>query len=155
MLSENPGPSNRLPRIIVRFHASLLIFIALTGLTVASLGWHGWGPYQILTEQPLGYVGLYQAFLLMVVIATMAWIGSLRWDGRLWNALLMCAEMIPLSIAIIAAPVLVAEGEQSLLLASVAYHIPMIVLEIIALLWKAPWLARHSDAHAMRSSPSN
>jgi hypothetical protein len=130
MSSENPGLGNRLPRIIVRFHASWLIFIALLALTIASLGWHGWGPYQILAEQPWGYIGLYQAYLLMIVIATVAWIGSLRWDGRLWNALLLFAEMVPMSIILIAAPVLVALGQQGKALLSAMIHLPMITLVV-------------------------
>ena len=155
MSSENLGRGNRLPRIIVRFHASVLIFIALLALTMASLGWHGWGPFQILTKQPWGYIGLYQAYLLMVVIATIAWIGSLRWDGRLWNALLLFAEMVPMSIILIAASVFAATGQQDKVLLGTMIHIPLITLEIVALLWKAPRLARHRDAHDMHQFSSN
>ena len=91
----------------------------------------------------------------MVVIATMAWIGSLRWDGRLWNALLMFAEMVPMSIILIAASVFAATGQQDKVLLGTMIHIPLITLEIDALLWKAPWLARHRDAHDVRQFSSN
>ena len=155
MSSENPDLGNRLARIIVRFHASALILIALLALTMASIGWHGGGPFQILAAQPWGYIGLYQAYLLMVVIATISWVGSLRWGGRLWNALLLFAEMVPMSIILIAASVFAATGQQDKVLLGTMIHVPMITLEIVALLWKAPWLARHRNAPAGRQFSSN
>lgn len=155
MLSENRDHTQRLPRIIARFHASELIITALLALTMATLGRQGWGPFNILAAQPWGYIGLYQAYVLMLFIATIAWIGSLRWDTRLWNVLLMLAEMVPISILFIAAPVFAATGEQNTALLAMAIHIPMALLEGVALLWKAPWPVRHRNAHNVDRLPSN
>lgn len=155
MPTEKPARDTRVPRIIVRFHASALLIIAPLALIMASLGWHGSGPFGILAEQPWGYIGLYQAYLLMVLIALTAWIGSLRWDSRLWNALLMLAEMVPASIVLIATSVFTTTGEQDKAQLALMIHIPLITLEVVALLWKAPWLARFRHAPAARQLSSN
>jgi hypothetical protein len=150
MSTEKSDRGTRVSRIIVRFHASALLIIAPLALIVASLGWNGLGPYGILAKQPLGYIGLYQAYLLMVLIALTAWIGSLRWDSRLWNALLMVAEMVPATIVLIATPVFIATGEQDMAHLALMIHLPMMTLEGVALLWNIPQLTRFYHPSAVR-----
>jgi hypothetical protein len=87
---------------IVRIHASIMFVITVVAMAEATRGWRGSGPYRLLTHQPWGYVGLYQAYVLMFLIALVAFIASGRWPSRLWNAAMLCAHLAPLSVIVIA-----------------------------------------------------
>ena len=65
-----------LRKIVVRIDAVFLYIAAFTALINAYVGWQGSGPYELLSGQPWGYVGLHQAYLLMALIVTVALIGS-------------------------------------------------------------------------------
>jgi hypothetical protein len=127
------APGSRLRRTVARVHAAFLVVITIALVAIASAGWQGSGLYSVLADQPLGYVGLYQAYLLMFLIAVISWIGAGRWGGRMWNVLLMCAELVPLSIIFIAGDVLDAAGQQPL--APMIGHSVLASIEAFALLW--------------------
>jgi hypothetical protein len=136
MVSTVDITGDRLRRTVARIHAACLVAITITAVVSASVGWQGSGPFRILAAQPWGYIGLYQAYLLMLLIAVIAWVGANRWPGGAWNALLLGAELVPLSIIVIAADVFGATGEQAKAYIGLALHITFVALETFALLWR-------------------
>ncbi|WP_102142975.1 hypothetical protein [Mycobacterium hubeiense] len=127
-----------LRRRIVRIHARIMFVITVVATAVATVGWQDRGPYRVLADQPLGYMGLYQAYVLMFLIAVVAFIGAGRWPSRLWNASMLCAHLAPLSAILIGREVIAATDSERILYVSLAIHIPLICLETFALLWKLP-----------------
>jgi hypothetical protein len=107
----------------------------------STLGWKGRGPLDVLHSQPYGYVGLFQAYFLMFLLALVCLVGATRWPSRLWNGLLLVAHLAPLLIIVIANDVFVSTGGQRMAyIVALTVHIPLVLLETFALLWKAPFL---------------
>ena len=137
MTSTTQDPGSGLRTAVTRIHAICLFIITIATMTASTIGWQGHGPLRLLASQPLGYVGLYQAYLLMFLLALVAVIGATRWPSRLWNATLLAAHVGPLSIIVIANDVFVSTNSQSLAyLVALTIHIPLMLLEVFALLWK-------------------
>jgi hypothetical protein len=126
---------------VTRFHAVCLFVITVATTIASTLGWQGRGPLRILASQPFGYVGLFQAYFLMFLLALVCLIGATRWPSRVWNAALLAAHLAPLSIIVIANDVFVSAGSQRMAyVVALTIHVPFILLESFALLWKAPFL---------------
>src|SRR5436309_243413 len=141
MTSITRDPGSGLRTAVTRIHASCLFIITIATTTASTIGWQGHGPLRVLASQPFGYIGLYQAYLLMFLLALVSLIGATRWPSRMWNATLLAAHLAPVSIIIIAHNVFVATNtESTTYLSAFAIHVPLILLETFALLWKAPFL---------------
>jgi hypothetical protein len=141
MTSIARDPGSGLRTAVTRIHATCLFIITIATTTASTIGWQGHGPLRLLASQPFGYIGLYQAYLLMFLLALVSLIGGTKWPSRLWNATLLAAHLAPVSIIIIANDVFVSTNTQSTAyLAALTIHIPLILLEALALLWKAPFL---------------
>jgi hypothetical protein len=126
---------------VTRFHTVCLFVITVATTIASTLGWQGRGPLHILASQPFGYVGLFQAYFLMFLLALVCLIGATRWPSRVWNAALLAAHLAPLSIIVIANDVFVSAGSQRMAyVVALTIHVPFILLESFALLWKAPFL---------------
>ena len=126
---------------VTRVHAICLFVITIAATTGSTLGWKGRGPLNVLASQPFGYVGLFQAYFLMFLLALVCLIGATRWPSRLWNAALLVAHLAPLSIIVIANDVFVSTNSQRMAYTvALLVHVPLILLETFALLWKAPFL---------------
>jgi hypothetical protein len=139
LMTQDPGA--RLRTTVTRIHAVCLFIITIATTTASTIGWQGHGPLDLLASQPLGYVGLYQAYFLMFLLALVSLIGATRWPSRLWNATLLAAHVAPLSIIIIANDVFVSTDTRGMAyLVALTIHIPLVLLESFALLWKAPFL---------------
>jgi len=80
---------------VTRVHAICLFVITIAATTGSTLGWKGRGPLNVLASQPFGYVGLFQAYFLMFLLALVCLIGATRWPSRLWNAALLIAHLAP------------------------------------------------------------
>jgi len=126
---------------VTRIHAGCLFVITVATTIASTLGWQGRGPLRILASQPFGYVGLFQAYFLMFLLALVCLIGATRWPSRVWNAALLAAHLAPLLIIVIANDVFVSAGSQRMAyVVALTIHVPFILLESFALLWKAPFL---------------
>ena len=144
-LSRDPGSGLR--TTVTRIHAICLFVITIAAATGSTLGWKGRGPLDVLASQPYGYVGLFQAYFLMFLLALVCLIGATRWPSRLWNTALLVAHLAPLSIIVIANDVFVSTNSQRMAYAvAILVHIPLILLEVFALLWKAPFLRQPARA---------
>jgi hypothetical protein len=142
-------PGSVLRTRVTRIHATCLFVITIASTVASTLGWKGRGPLDVLASQPYGYVGLYQAYFLMFLLALVCLIGATQWPSRLWNAALLVAHLAPLSIIVIANEVFVTtNSERMAYTVALTVHIPLILLEAFALLWKAPFLRSTSTAAA-------
>jgi hypothetical protein len=138
MTSITPDPGSGLRTTVTRIHAICLFIITIATTTASTIGWQGHGPLRLLASQPFGYIGLYQAYLLMFLLALVSLIGATRWPSRLWNATLLAAHLAPVSIIIIANDVFVSTNTRTMAyLVALTIHIPLMLLEVFALLWKA------------------
>ncbi|HXO51116.1 MAG TPA: hypothetical protein VN888_08820 [Mycobacterium sp.] len=147
MTSATNDPGAHLRTNVTRIHAICLFVITIATTIASTIGWRGKGPLNLLASQPFGYVGLYQAYFLMFLLALVSLIGATRWPSRLWNAALLAAHLGPVSIIIIANDVFVATNTQRMAyLVALTIHIPLIVLEVFALVWKAPIFRSVADA---------
>src|SRR6201998_589679 len=141
MTSAPNDSGSRLRTNVTRVHAICLFVITIAATTGSTLGWKGRGPLDILASQPFGYVGLFQAYFLMFLLALVCLIGATRWPSRVWNAALLAAHLAPLSIIVIANDVFVSAGSRRMAyVVALTIHVPFILLESFALLWKAPFL---------------
>jgi hypothetical protein len=130
----------RLRTNVTRFHAICLFIITIASTIASTLGWKGRGPLDVLASQPFGYVGLFQAYFLMFLLALVCLIGATRWPSRLWNAALLVAHLAPLTIIMIANDVFVSANSQRMAyIVALTVHIPFMLLETFALLWKSPF----------------
>ena len=144
-----PGPGSGLRTTVTRIHAICLFVITIATTTGSTIGWKGRGQLDVLASQPYGYVGLFQAYFLMFLLALVCLIGATRWPSRLWNAALLVAHLAPLSIMVIANDVFVStNSERMAYTVALLVHIPLILLETFALLWKAPFLRPSSPVRA-------
>jgi hypothetical protein len=148
MTSISHDPGSGLRTIVTRVHAICLFVITIATTTASTIGWQGHGPLDLLASQPLGYVGLYQAYFLMFLLALVSLIGATRWPSRLWNVTLLVAHLAPLSIIVIANDVFVSTGTTKMAYTvALLVHIPLMLLEVFALLWKARFLQRAVPVH--------
>jgi hypothetical protein len=142
-------PGSVLRTTVTRIHAICLFVITIATTIASTIGWKGHGPLNLLASQPFGYIGLYQAYFLMFLLALVSLIGATRWPSRLWNAALLVAHLAPLSIIVIANEVFVSTGQTSMAYTvALLVHIPFVLLETFALLWKAPFLRAPAAAPA-------
>ena len=150
MTSAPNDSGSRLRTNVTRVHAICLFVITIAATTGSTLGWKGRGPLDVLASQPFGYVGLFQAYFLMFLLALVCLIGATRWPSRLWNAALLVAHLAPLSIIVIANDVFVSTNSQRIAYAvALLVHVPLIALESFALLWKvwdAPLFTKRAAA---------
>lgn len=114
MTLARDDPGSRLRTTVTRVHAICLFVITIAATTGSTLGWKGRGPLNVLASQPFGYVGLFQAYFLMFLLALVCLIGATRWPSRLWNAALLVAHLAPLSTIVIANGVFVSTNSQRL-----------------------------------------
>src|SRR5246500_1942235 len=143
MPSAQNDTGSRLRTNVTGVHAICLFVITIAAMMGSTLGWKGRGPLDVLASQPFGYVGLFQAYFLMFLLALVCLIGATRWPSRLWNAALLAAHLAPLSIIVIANDVFVSANSQHMAYAvALLVHVPLARLETFALLWKAPTFTR-------------
>jgi hypothetical protein len=147
-VTSPPNDSGSVLRTTVtRVHAICLFVVTIAATTGSTLGWKGRGPLDVLASQPYGYVGLFQAYFLMFLLALVCLIGATRWPSRLWNAALLVAHLAPLSIIVIANDVFVSTNSQRMAYTvALLVHVPLILLETVALLWKAPFFTNRATA---------
>ena len=142
MTSRSHDPGSGLRTTVTRIHAICLFLITIATTTASTIGWKGRGPLDVLASQPYGYVGLFQAYVLMFLLALVCLIGATRWPSRLWNAALLVAHLAPLAIIVIANDVFVSTHSQRMAYTvALCVHLPLMLLEAFALLWKAPFLS--------------
>src|SRR5881397_2795318 len=96
-----PRPTSRIGmfrRWLLRIHGTILTLVGLGSAVATTIGWMtGTGLFGFMRQNPMVWVGLIQAYLLMTIIAVLLVVGSGEVDVRKWNvvgALAHCAPLI-------------------------------------------------------------
>ncbi len=89
-------------RLILRIHGTTII---LAGIIFTVIGWSGafagMGVMKVLQTEPLGYLGLFQAYLLIACLGAALWVGSFSVNTRPWHAIGFLAHVGPLAANIV------------------------------------------------------
>jgi len=123
-------------RRLLRVHGWILTFVALSlavFTTVSRIT--GSGPLGFLQQNPLAWVGLVQAYLLMAIIAILLILGSREPNPRKWNAVGALAHCPPLIAALSSLDVFSSMGMLGVVWIPIAFHVLFICLEGVAALW--------------------
>ena len=136
-------------RTITRVHAVALMLASLAGMAVSSAGHVG--VYGFLRDNPIGYGGLYQAYLLMFIIAITLWLGASQANTLRWHIIGLLAHLPPLTGLILLWSDFSAVGGATVGIGSLTFHTLWIVVEAIAafLMITAPTAAASEGLHSM------
>jgi hypothetical protein len=122
-----------LRRRLLRIHGTILTLVALTSAVATTLGRvTGAGPFGFMQQNPLAWVGLIQAYLLMTIIAVLLVLGSRDANVRKWNVVGALAHVPPLIAALASLAVFEAMGVLGFLWVAIAFHTVFLSLETIA-----------------------
>ena len=122
-------------RTITRVHAVVLMLVSLAAIAVSSAGhFGGVGVYGFLGDNPIGYGGLYQAYLLMFIIAIALWLGASQANTLRWHVIGLLAHLPPLTGLILLWSDFSAVGGTTVAIGSLTFHMLWIVVEAIAAL---------------------
>jgi hypothetical protein len=112
------------------------------GSAVATtIGWRtGTGPFGFMHQNPMVWVGLIQAYLLMTIIAVLLVIGSRQSNARKWNVVGALAHFPPLIAALSSLSVFESMGAIGTVRFAIAFHVVWLCLEAFAALYPTPSL---------------
>ncbi len=123
-------------RWLLRIHGTILTLVALGNAVATSIGWNtGAGPFGFMRQNPMAWVGLVQAYLLMTIIAALLVHGARETNPRKWNAVGALAHCAPLLAALSPLDVFESTGALRLAYMAIAFHVVWLVLEPTAALW--------------------
>src|SRR6266851_10324547 len=88
-------------RWLLRIHGTVLTLVALGSAVATTIGWRtGTGLFGFIQQNPMVWVGLIQAYLLMTIIAVLLVLGSGQANARKWNLVGALAHCPPLIAAL-------------------------------------------------------
>jgi hypothetical protein len=125
------------------------MLVSLIALAISTAGYFaGAGVYGFLRTNPVGYGGLYQAYLLMFIIALTLWLGASQTNALPWHMIGLLAHVPPLTIVLLLWSELTAVSGAMVGVASLTFHTIWIVVEALAALslMAAPVAARSQNA---------
>ena len=126
-------------RRLLRVHGTLLTLVALGSAVGTTIGWMtGTGPFGFMQRNPMVWVGLIQAYLLMTIIAVLLILGSSQANARKWNVVGALAHCAPLIAALSSLDVFNAMGALGIVWVPITFHIVFLCLETIAALYPDP-----------------
>ena len=126
-------------RWLLRIHGVILTVVALGSAVATTIGWMtGTGPFGFMRQNPLVWVGLIQAYLLMTIIAVLLVLGSNQADPRKWNVVGALAHCAPLIAALSSLDAFEAMGAFGIVRVSITFHIVWLCLETSAALYPDP-----------------
>jgi hypothetical protein len=98
----------------------------------------GIGLFGFMQQNPMVWVGLIQAYLLMAIIAALLVLGSGQADARKWNVVGALAHCAPLIAALSSLAVFEAMGALGIVRAAIAFHFFWLCLETFAAVYRGP-----------------
>jgi len=123
-------------RWLLRIHGTILTLVALASAVATTMGWMtGTGLFGFMQQNPMVWVGLIQAYLLMAIIAVLLVLGSGRANTRKWNVVGALAHCPPLIAALSSLGVLESMGALGIVRAAIVFHIVWLCLETVAALY--------------------
>src|ERR1700738_1429806 len=123
-------------RQLLRTHGTILTLVAVSSAVATTIGRiTGTGLFGFMQKDPMVWVGLIQAYLLMTIIAVLLILGSDQEDSRKWNAVGALAHCAPLIAAFSSLDVFGSMGALGIVRVSIAFHIVWLSLETFAALY--------------------
>src|SRR5882757_6500261 len=123
-------------RRLLKVHGVILTLVALGNAVVTTYGRiTGTGPFGLLEQNPLAWVGLIQAYLLITIIAVLLILGSREQNPRKWNIVGALAHCPPLIAALSSLDVFASLGAGTVVWIPIAFHAVFICLETTAAAW--------------------
>src|SRR6266853_2449158 len=111
-------------RWLLRIHGTILTVVALGSAVATTIGWlTGTGIFGFMRQNPMVWVGLIQAYLLMTIIAVLLVLGSGQANARKWNVVGALAHCAPLIAALSSLDVFESMGALGLVRVAIAFHI--------------------------------
>ena len=141
-LLTTPQPASRIAtfrRRLLRIHGTILMLVALASAVATTIGWMtGTGVFGFMHQNPMVWVGLIQAYLLMTIIAGLLVIGSGQANPRKWNVVGALAHLPPLIAALSSLSVFESMGALGIVRIAIAFHFVWLFLEAFATLYPDP-----------------
>jgi hypothetical protein len=120
-------------RRLLRIHGTILTLVALASAVATTAGRiTGTGPFGFMQQDPMVWVGLIQAYLLMAIIAALLVLGSRDANERKWNVVGALAHCVPLIAALSSLHVFESMGALGTVQVAIAFHIIWLCLEAFA-----------------------
>src|SRR3954471_14719361 len=121
--SKPTSPIPMFRRRLLRIHGTILTLVALGSALATTIGWKtGAGPFGFMRQNPMVWVGLIQAYLLMTIIAVLLVLGARASNPRKWNVVGALAHCPPLIAALSSLDVFRAMGALGLVRVAIAFH---------------------------------
>src|SRR5258708_21841855 len=123
-------------RWILLVHGTILTLVAVGSALATTIGWMtGTGLFGFMQQNPMVWVGLIQAYLLMTIIAVLLVLGSDQADSRKWNVVGALAHCAPLIAALSSLDVFESMGALGIVRVAIAFHIAWLCLQTFAALY--------------------
>jgi hypothetical protein len=137
--SKPPSRVLTLRRWLLRVHGAILALVALGSALATTIGrMTGAGPFGFMRQNPMAWVGLIQAYLLMTIIAVLLVLGSGQANPRKWNVVGALAHGAPLLGALSSLAVFESMGALGMVRVAIAFHLVWLGLETFAALYPDP-----------------
>ena len=122
-------------RRLLRIHGTVLVLVAVVSAVATTVGWRtGSGPFGFMQQNPMVWVGLIQAYLLMTIIAVLLVLGSGHANARKWNVVGALAHCAPLVAALSSLEVFKGMGALGFVKVAIAFHLFWFGLETLGAL---------------------
>jgi hypothetical protein len=134
-------------RWLLRIHGTILTLVALGSAVATTIGWMtGIGLFGFMQQNPMVWVGLIQAYLLMTIIAVLLVVGSGEVNVRKWNVVGALAHCAPLIAALSSLDVFESLGAHGTVRVAIAFHLVWLSLETFAALYPSEDRRREQSA---------
>ena len=138
-LLTTPKPTSTIVtfrRWLLRIHGTVLALVALGSAVATTIGWNkGTGLFGFMKQNPMVWVGLIQAYLLMTIIAVLLVLGSGQANARKWNVVGALAHCAPLIAALSSLDVFESMGSLGIVRGAITFHVVWLCLETFAALY--------------------
>src|SRR6266850_8297802 len=126
-------------RWLLRIHGTILTLVALGSAVATTIGWMtGNGIFGFMQQNPLVWVGLIQAYLLMTIVAVLLILGSGQANVRKWNVVGALTHCPPLIAALSSLDVFESMGALGIVRMAITFHFVWLCLETFAALYPDP-----------------
>jgi hypothetical protein len=120
--------------------------VALGSAVATTVGWMtGTGLFGFMQRDPMVWVGLIQAYLLMAIIAVLLILGSSQINTRKWNVVGALAHCPPLIAALSSLDTFESMGALGIVRVAIAFHFVWLCLETFAALYRDPAINRRAE----------
>jgi hypothetical protein len=120
-------------RWLLRIHGTTLTLVALGSAVATTIGRiTGTGLFGFMQQNPIVWVGLIQAYLLITLVAVLLVVGSGHANVRKWNVVGALAHCPPLIAALSSLGVFKSMGTLGMVKSAITFHVFWLALETFA-----------------------